>query len=168
MKNTWLTIMLRQPTGTKFLPQSSVWLVASDSGDDESSIARRLKGRAAVKVTPHIITLPPHHWLQTWNNMTFFCEMNGIYTSMVFRRNECCFHVRKAVVLETDSLFWARCWAAFLFHLLLCSFCCFTALFPETVLLLNLVCSLVPRVYFLLSLRAISERIGESPVCDLR
>ena len=27
-----------------------------------------------------------------------YCEMNGIYTSMVLRRNECCFHVRKAVV----------------------------------------------------------------------
>ena len=26
----------------------------------------------------------------------------------------------------------------------------------------------VPRIYFLLSLRAISERIGESPVCDFR
>ena len=29
-----------------------------------------------------------------------FCETNGIYTSMLLRRNECCFHVRKAVVLR--------------------------------------------------------------------
>ena len=45
--------------------------VASDSGDDESSIATSdSQGRAAVKVTPQITTLPPHHWLQTWNNMS--------------------------------------------------------------------------------------------------
>ena len=35
-------------------------------------------------------------------------KINGIYTSMVFRRNECCSHVRRAVVLETDSFYWAR------------------------------------------------------------
>ena len=82
------------------------------------------------------------------------CEMNGIYTSMVFRRNECCFHVRRAVVLETDSLsgarryllvvqYWEDSERPSLFHLLLCSFCCFTALFPEgTVLLLINLCFL--------------------------
>ena len=36
------------------------------------------------------------------------CDVNGIYTSLVFRRNECCCHVRRAVVLETDSLSGAR------------------------------------------------------------
>lgn len=39
-----------------------------------------------------------------------FYEMNGMYMSMVLRTNECCFYVRKAVVLGTDSLFWTRCY----------------------------------------------------------
>ena len=97
-----------------------------------------------------------------------------VYESMVLRRNECSSSLGDGFtflgsMLPLCGAVLRGLWAAFLFHLLLCSFCCFTALFPEgTVLLLYLVCFLVPRIYFLLSLRAISERIGESPVCDLR
>ena len=57
---------------------------------------------------------------------------------------------------------------AVLFHLLLCSFCCFTALFPKGTSFCELIFAFfVPRIYSLSSLSAISERIGESPVCDV-
>lgn len=75
-----------------------------------------------------------------------------------------------AIVLEKNSLSGARCyvlvaqlrglWVAVLFHLPLCSFCSLTALFPKgTVFLWITFCVVfVPRIYFLSSLRTISER----------
>ena len=57
----------------------------------------------------------------------------------------------------------------FCFHLLLCSFCCLTRLLQKALSFCELrFAFFVPRIYFLLSLRAISEQIGESPVCDFR
>ena len=57
---------------------------------------------------------------------------------------------------------------AVLFHLLLCSFCCFTALGPRAQSFCELFFALiVSRIYSLSSLSAISERIGESHVCDV-
>lgn len=48
-------------------------------------------------------------------------------------------------------------------HWLLGRFYCFTAVNPDgTVLLLNLVFTLVSRIYFTLLLRAFSEQLGEA------
>ena len=88
---------------------------------------------------------------------------------MVFLRNECsCFHVRGPAVLGTDSLSGARC-----FFLVVQS-CCFAVVvvsplcFQKAQSFCELIFALfVPRIYSLSSLSAISERIGESPVCDV-
>ena len=69
--------MLRQLTGTKFLPQQSMWPLMRlplTPGMMNQALPLVTQGKAAVKVTPHIITLPPHHWLQTWNNMSL-CKL---------------------------------------------------------------------------------------------
>ena len=58
-------------------------------------------------------------------------------------------------------------WEAGLFHLLLCSFCCLTALFPNDSLSFNSP-AFVSRSYILASLRAMHERLGQSLVCDTR
>ena len=71
-KNTWLTRMLRQLTGIKFLPQSSMWprtrLTLTQERMSQSLPLVTLK-KVAVKVTPHRMNLPLH-WLQIPNSMS--------------------------------------------------------------------------------------------------
>ena len=53
-----------------------------------------------------------------------------------------------------------------LFQLLLRTFCCFTALFPNNTVLRLIRHPFVLRMYILVSLRAMFELFGQSPVCD--
>ena len=96
-----------------------------------------------------------------------------------FCRNEWFSHVRRASSLADGFTLLGstllHCGAVLkgtlsglLFHLLLCSFCCLTALFPEGTALLRIKICFLSKIYFLLSLRAISERLGKALVCDFR
>ena len=53
-----------------------------------------------------------------------------------------------------------------LFQLLLRTFCCFTALFPNHTVLRLIRLPFVLRMYILVSVRAMLELFGQSPVCD--
>ena len=86
------------------------------------------------------------------------CEMNGLFYTFIFYRNECGgFHVRRAVVcgwlftLGTLLFRWGAVlrgpWVAGLFHLLHGSFCCFTALFPNDTVIRLIRCFCFKKVH---------------------
>ena len=86
------------------------------------------------------------------------CEMNGLFYTSIFCRNECGgFHVRRAVVcgwlftLGTLLFRWGAVlrgiWVAGLFHLLLGSFCYFTALFPNDIVIRLICCFCFKKVH---------------------
>ena len=55
------------------LLKSSVWILMKSLQTQEmmnQALPPVTQGRAAVKVTPRTMTLPPRHWLQTWSNMS--------------------------------------------------------------------------------------------------
>ena len=84
--------------------------------------------------------------------------MNGLFYTSIFYRNECGgFHVRRAVVcgwlftLGTLLFRWGAVlrgiWVAGLFHLLLGSFCYFTALFPNDTVIRLIRCFCFKKVH---------------------
>ena len=86
------------------------------------------------------------------------CEMNGLFYTSIFYRNECGgFHVRRAMVcgwlftLGTLLFRWGAVlrgiWVAGLFHLLLGSFCYFTALFPNDTVIRLIRCFCFKKVH---------------------